>query len=72
MLKTHLQQQRKQIDFQLLLTVSLLSGFGLLMVYDASLVQALKDFKDGYFYIKQQLIWIILGFFSLFLFSFFD
>lgn len=70
--KLHLQQQKKRIDSQLLLIVCLLSGFGLLMVYDASVVQALKDYKDSYYYIKQQLIWMILGFLSLFLFLNFD
>lgn len=70
--KIHLQQQKKEIDFKLLLVVCILSGFGLLMVYDASVVQALKDFKDSYYYIKQQLVWIVLGFISLFLFLNFD
>lgn len=67
--KIHLKQQKKQLDFQLLVTTCILSGFGLLMVYDASVVQALRDFKDSFYYIKQQLIWFALGFISLIFFS---
>lgn len=60
-LNSLLQKQEKRIDLKLLLTVIILTGFGLLMVYDASIIQAMKDFGDGYYYIKQQLIWIISG-----------
>lgn len=67
-----LKQQKKQIDFQLLAIVCILSMFGLLMVYDASVVQALRDFKDSFYYIKQQFIWFALGFISLIFFSYFD
>lgn len=42
------------------------------MVYDASVVQGLKDFKDSYYYIRQQLIWATIGIASMFFFSKFD
>lgn len=51
------------LDYPLLITVVLVSLFGLIMVYDASVVQAYKDFSDRYYYIKQQIIWAILGIF---------
>lgn len=70
--KKNLQSQRQQIDFPLLLTVGFLVIFGLLMVYDASVVQGLKDFKDSYYYIKQQLIWVLVGIFSMFFFARFN
>lgn len=38
------------------------------MVYDASSVQGLSDFKDSYYYIRQQLIWMALGMASMFFF----
>ncbi len=60
------------MDFALLGTVGVLIIFGLIMVYDASVVQAFKDFGDKYYYIKQQLLWILLGLFCLFFFSKFD
>lgn len=40
------------------------------MVYDAAVVQAFKDYGDKYYYIKQQLIWMVLGIITLFTFSF--
>lgn len=51
----------KRLDVPLLITVLVLLVFGVIMVYDASVVQASKDFGDKYFYIKQQFIWMILG-----------
>lgn len=42
------------------------------MVYDAAVVQGFKDFGDKYYYIKQQLIWMVLGIFTLFFFTFFN
>ncbi len=64
--------QEKKLDYPLLLGILFLVGFGLMMVYDASVIQAHKDFGDKYFYIKQQLIWVILGLTGLTFFSFFN
>jgi cell division protein FtsW len=68
----HAVTKKSKIDLGILLSVSALVIFGLIMVYDASVVQAYKDFGDKYFYIKQQLIWVGLGFFFLWFFSKFD
>lgn len=62
----------RKIDFPLLISVILLTIFGLIMVYDSSVVQAFADYGDKYFYIKQQVIWVVLGFISLGLFSIID
>lgn len=70
--KINLQSQHQKVDFPLLITVGLLVIFGLLMVYDASVVQGLKDFKDSYYYIRQQLIWVVGGIVMMFFFSRFD
>ncbi len=70
--KNNLLQQKKNIDIPLLAVSSLLIIFGLVMVYDSSVIQALKDYKDSYFYIRQQSIWVAIGLVSLFFFSFFD
>lgn len=67
-----LQSQQQQIDLPLLLTTLFLVVFGLLMVYDASVVQGLKDFKDSYYYIRQQLIWVVIGVCSMIFFARFD
>ncbi len=68
----YLKEKKSKFDFQLFATVLTLSLFGLIMVYDASVVQAFKDHSDKYFYIKQQLLWMSLGLTSLAFFSFFD
>lgn len=71
-IKTSLKLQHKGIDLSLLITVVILMIFGAVMVYDASVVQGLNDFKDSYYYIRQQLIWSSFGFISMFFFSHFN
>ncbi len=48
-------------DYLLIGLVVLLSGFGLLMVYDASVAIAIRDFNNQYYYLTEQLKWVILG-----------
>src|SRR5579864_3271152 len=60
------------IDRSLLMVVILLVVFGLIAVYDSSVVQAFQDFGDKYYYIKQQLIWVVLGFGAMGIFSVLD
>lgn len=64
--------QGHSADLLFLGGVVLLSIFGLLMVYDASQFEAFQDLGDKYYFIKQQLIWVILGFSALGFFSVFD
>lgn len=52
----------RRLDLSLLTAVFLVTIFGLIMVYDASVVQSYKDFGNKYYYIKQQVIWALLGF----------
>src|SRR3989344_1828219 len=61
-----------KIDYRLLACVGALLVFGLIMVYDAAVVQAFKDHGDKYYYIKQQLVWMGLGILTLFSFTFFN
>lgn len=61
-----------KIDFVLLGTVMLLSLFGLLMIYDASSFISFRDFGNKYHYIKDQLIWMLLGFIGMIGFSFYN
>src|SRR5688572_14753406 len=70
--KPNILTQQKRIDWSLIATVFALVGFGLIMVYDSSVIQAFKDYNDKYFYIKQQLIWVGLGLFGLIFASFFN
>lgn len=69
---TNLKPQKKNLDLPLIAVVGVLVVFGLVMVYDASPVQSLNNFGDSYYYIKQQLIWVSLGFFSMLFFTQFD
>ncbi|MBI2196541.1 putative lipid II flippase FtsW [Candidatus Daviesbacteria bacterium] len=66
---SNLQSQKKQIDLSLLLTVGALTVFGLLMVYDASAIAGIRDFKDSLYYIRQQLVWVAIGVASMVFFT---
>ena len=62
----------RKSDFALLISVVILTFFGLFMIYDASSYVAFRDFGDKYNYVKDQFFWVILGFGALTLASFFD
>lgn len=57
--------QKPKLDLALLVAVIILTLFGLLMVYDSSGIEAFNDFGDRFYLIKNQLIWVSLGLFSL-------
>lgn len=62
----------KKIDVLFLVIVVILTFFGLLMIYEASSFIAFRDFNDKYHYVREQFLWIILGFVCLLFFSFFN
>lgn len=62
----------KRIDLVLLASVAFLTVFGLFMIYDASSFVAFRDFADKYHFVKDQIVWIILGFLSLIFFANFN
>ncbi len=62
----------KQVDLPLLLSVLLLSLFGLFMIYDASSFIAFRDFGNKYHYFREQLSWLFLGILGMTFFSFFS
>src|SRR3990167_7923319 len=70
--KAILESQKKRLDIPLLLTVAVLVSFGLLMVYDSSAIQGLRDFKDSLYYIRQQLVWVAVGAASVIFFASFN
>lgn len=55
-------------DVLLLGSVIALTLFGLLMIYDSSVILAQRDFADRYFFVKNQILWATLGIFLLFIF----
>ncbi|MBI3985181.1 MAG: putative lipid II flippase FtsW [Candidatus Levybacteria bacterium] len=62
----------KRIDLILLGSVIFLTIFGLFMIYDASSFVAFRDFSDKYRYVKDQIVWIVLGFGALIFFTKFN
>lgn len=67
-----LKSQSAKIDKILAFLFVALPLFGVLMVYEASVVSAFRDFSDKYFFLRQQTLWLLLGFTSLAFFSRFD
>jgi cell division protein FtsW len=61
--------QVNKIDRFLFYLVVVIVLFGVLMVFEASAVTAFQDFNDKYYYIRQQVVWIIIGMFLMFIFS---
>jgi len=54
-------QRLKDYDFTLIITPILLSAFGLLMIYSASMVTAIVEGNDSTYYLIRQLIWFAIG-----------
>lgn len=70
--KLHLKKQHKTIDVPLLLTSAILIIIGLVVIYDASVVAAYRDFNDKFHFFKNQLTWATVGVISMAFFAFFD
>jgi cell division protein FtsW len=56
----------------MLIAVITLSLFGILMVYDSSVAIAIRDFGNQYYYLRDQLKWLVVGFVALTVFAFID
>ncbi|HOA15759.1 MAG TPA: putative lipid II flippase FtsW [Bacillota bacterium] len=53
--------RERAYDLAIFIPAMLLLGAGLVMVFSASQMQALSDFGDMFYYIKRQVVWVILG-----------
>lgn len=62
----------KPADWWLIIGVSMLSLFGLVMVYDSSVAIAIRDFSNQYYFVREQAKWLILGSIACFIFSVID
>lgn len=51
----------KGVDKVLLLSVAVLLVVGLGMVYSASGVMALKKYGDSFYFLKKQILWVVIG-----------
>lgn len=67
-----LKNQEKKIDTGLFLACVFACFLGLVFVFEASSVSAARTFGDQYHFLKDQTVWLGLGFLSLFFFSLFD
>jgi len=59
-------------DWFFVLLVLSLTVFGLVMVGNASVAEAFRDFGDKYYYFKLQSQWTVIGLLAFIFFSFFD
>lgn len=53
-------------DFVIFFTVIALLGLGVVMVYSSSAVSAYVNFDDSYYFLKRQIVWVILGLLAMF------
>jgi cell division protein FtsW len=57
-------------DRVLVILVILLALIGILFVYDSSVVIAMRDFSDRFYFAKEQLKWLVIGLIAFGVFSF--
>ncbi|HOX96049.1 MAG TPA: putative peptidoglycan glycosyltransferase FtsW [Candidatus Woesebacteria bacterium] len=55
------QGHHNRLPFTILLIGVLVACFGLIAIYDASVIDAFRTFGDKYHYVKQQALWICIG-----------
>jgi cell division protein FtsW len=61
MKRIKLKKQSKKLDYILASIAILLSLFGLLMVFEASSVSALRELDNKYYFLKNQAVWLGIG-----------
>jgi cell division protein FtsW len=69
--KITLKKQKAKSDFLLAILPLILTTFGVIMIYNASVVEAFRDFQDKFFYFRFQAYWAIIGIVLMVFFSFF-
>ena len=52
---------RRHFDYTLLLTTLMLIAIGITMVYSSSAILAREEFSDSYFFLKRQMINLVIG-----------
>lgn len=70
--KVTLKNTNTSPDWFLIGLVLGLTFFGIVMVGNASVVEALRDFGDQFYFLRQQIIWAVLALAAFTFFSFFD
>ena len=64
--------KQKKFDFLLLVSVLLLVVIGTSMIYSASSIKAMDDFGDSNFFLKRQMMRVIIGLVLMIVFFFID
>lgn len=67
-----LRSQKNKLDLWFIATAIFLLLFGLLVIYDATIITAYRDFGDKFYYFKNQLVWSSVGITALICFSIID
>jgi len=62
----------KSMDIQLLVIVLVLVMIGLIMIFSASSIMAGERFGDPFFFLKRQMIWLVIGCFAMCVGMYFD
>lgn len=52
---------RRSVDLGVLFATLALLGFGIVMVFSASSVEALADYHNAYYYLERQIVWAAIG-----------
>lgn len=60
------------LDRSIVISVVVLSFFGIVMVYDSSVAIAIRDFADQYHFVRDQIRWLGIGLSIMILFSYID
>ncbi len=60
-------ENKKAVDFILLISMAMLIFIGIIMVFSASWPEALAKKQDGYYFLKRQIGWLFIGFIGLFI-----
>ena len=68
--RTRTSKEIKPSDRWLMVSVILLSIIGILSVYESSVVIAIRDFSNQFYYVKEQAQWFIVGLILMILLSF--
>lgn len=70
--KKRLESKYHEGDFGMIVTTFILSLFGLVMVFSASYYTGLSKYNDAFYYLKDDLKWLILGWAVFAVFAFVD
>jgi cell division protein FtsW len=70
--KLKTKKRYKESDFPLLVLTLVLSIFGIVMAFSASYYSALSKFGNPYRFLRDNMMWFILGWAALIFFSYFD